>query len=54
MCENTKQKDEKAENEEKDNWSHDQKTRNYYYDDSHGYKIYDPDLEDNEEEDMSD
>ncbi len=29
--------------EEKDNWSEEQKNRRYYYDDAHGYEIYKPD-----------
>lgn len=48
-CEKEKDKnaEEKA-NEEKDDWSEDQKKRRYYYDDSHGYEIYTPD-EDSED-----
>jgi hypothetical protein len=26
-----------------ENWEEDQHERGYYYDDAHGYKIYDPD-----------
>ncbi len=32
----------------KDTWSRDQQEKSYYYDDSYGYEIYNPD---NEEED---
>lgn len=48
-CEDEKREDdgEKTE-EEKDVWSEDQKKHRYYYDDAHGYEIYDPE---NDEED---
>ncbi|MDQ3180436.1 MAG: hypothetical protein M3Q33_07945 [Acidobacteriota bacterium] len=29
-------------------WSKDQQEKSYYYDDSHGYKVYNPDEEDDE------
>ncbi|MFT3744960.1 MAG: hypothetical protein QM785_11795 [Pyrinomonadaceae bacterium] len=32
-----------------DSWAEDQKTRDYYYDDSHGYQVYDPENDDDEE-----
>jgi hypothetical protein len=38
---------EKAANET-ENWAEDQKKRGYYYDDAHGYEVYEPD-EDEEE-----
>jgi len=41
---------EKAENSEKGTWGEDQKKRSYYYDDACGYEIYNPDI-DNDEED---
>jgi hypothetical protein len=45
-----KQKDElpveQRENNEKDTWESDQQDRGYYYDDSYGYEIYNPDQED--------
>jgi len=47
-----KRKDEKAEKpsvEKKDesgNWSEDQRGKSYYYDDAHGYEIYNPDEDD--------
>lgn len=31
-------------------WSKDQQERSYYYDDSHGYEIYDPDKDDMDED----
>lgn len=34
--------------ENQDNWARDQQKRGYYYDDAHGYEIYNPD-EDEEE-----
>lgn len=41
---------EKPESEE-DNWSSDQKKKSYYYDDSHGYEIYNPDKDNDDPED---
>ena len=32
-------------------WAADQKKRSYYYDDAHGYEIYDPETDDEEDED---
>ena len=32
-------------------WEEDQKRREYYYDDAHGYEVYEPDEEDKEEAD---
>jgi hypothetical protein len=34
---------------DKDNWSRDQLEKSYYYDDAHGYEIYNPD-EDEEDD----
>lgn len=31
------------------NWAHDQQNRSYYYDDSTGYEIYNPDEEEDED-----
>jgi hypothetical protein len=28
--------------QEKESWGEDQKRRQYYYDDAHGYEVYDP------------
>lgn len=39
---------EECENKKKGNWSEDQKEKSYYYDDSYGYEIYNPDEEDEE------
>lgn len=41
---------EKTETGEAGDWSHDQKKRSYYYDDGHGYEIYNPDEDDDEAE----
>lgn len=35
--------------EKKHTWEEDQKRRRYYYDDSHGYEIYTPDKDEEEE-----
>jgi hypothetical protein len=40
-----KEKDESGE-AKRDTWAEDQQRRDYYYDDSHGYEIYNPDAED--------
>jgi hypothetical protein len=32
----------------KDTWSRDQQEKSYYYDDSYGYEIYNPDNEEDE------
>jgi len=36
--------------EDRSDWSHDIEERDYYYDDSTGYEVYDPDQEEEEEE----
>lgn len=41
---------EKPENEEQGTWEQDQSEKSYYYDDSHGYEIYNPDEDDEEDE----
>ena len=33
-----------------DTWAEDLKTRDYYYDDSHGYQVFDPNQEEDEDE----
>jgi hypothetical protein len=49
-----KPKDEpKKENQEsdpkiEDSWEEDQKKRDYYYDDSHGYEVYDPESDEDD------
>lgn len=35
---------------EKSSWSGDQKKREYYYDDAHGYKVYRPEDDEKDEE----
>lgn len=37
---------------EKSSWAEDQKKREYYYDDAHGYEVYEPDEVDVEAERM--
>ncbi len=39
----------KSETKSKGNWSEDQKEKSYYYDDSYGYEVYNPDEEDDDE-----
>lgn len=41
---------ETCESEEAGNWSEDQKNKSYYYDDSYGYEIYNPDEDDDDDE----
>jgi len=38
-----------VESHERSTWSDDQKLREYYYDDAHGYKDFDPDAESDED-----
>ena len=35
-------------NPEESNWASDQQKHDYYYDDSHGYEVYNPEQEDEE------
>lgn len=44
---------EKDKNEERENssWGEDQKTREYYYDDAHGYEVYHSEEDEKEEAD---
>jgi len=55
MCETPKQKQEKepkgSGSKDANSWEEDQKKRDYYYDDSHGYEIYVPDDNDQDTED---
>ena len=48
-----KSQNEKVRNDEheKASWSDDQKAREYYYDDAHGYEVYKPDEDEKEEAD---
>lgn len=39
-----------AKENEKDSWGDDQNTREYYYDDAHGYETYDPREDDSDSE----
>ena len=41
---------ENRETEKKGNWSEDQKEKSYYYDDTYGYEIYNPDEDDEADE----
>ncbi len=43
MCKKTKEKEENPEIGDETSWSRDQKERDYYYDDAHGYEIYQDD-----------
>ena len=51
--EETKQPLQKKEPQTADdgNWSKDQKEKSYYYDDSHGYEIYNPEDDEDDEDD---
>ena len=53
MTETPKQKPEAQKSEpderKKGSWSEDQKQREYYYDDAHGYEVYEPDRDDDED-----
>ena len=40
---------EKNDAREKASWSKDQKERGYYYDDAHGYEVYEPEESEKEE-----
>jgi hypothetical protein len=33
-----------------DTWEADQKDRSYYYDDAHGYEVYDPESDESDED----
>jgi hypothetical protein len=39
----------KPETGDRSSWSNDQKEKDYYYDDSHGYEVFDPEREQDEE-----
>ena len=41
---------EQQENNLKDTWSADQQEKSYYYDDSYGYEIYNPEEDENDED----
>ncbi len=40
---------EQREDDLKDDWSRDQQEKSYYYDDSYGYEVYNPDNEEDED-----
>jgi hypothetical protein len=42
--------EDECETDEKSSWSQDQREKGYYYDDAHGYEIYNLDEDDEEEE----
>ena len=42
--------EDEAEESEKRDWEKDQKAHRYYYDDAHGYEVYNADDEDEEEQ----
>ena len=46
-----KEKGEKS-NGEDDTWSKDQREKSYYYDDAHGYEIFQPEDDETENEDI--
>ncbi|MFN2390817.1 MAG: hypothetical protein ABR566_02505 [Pyrinomonadaceae bacterium] len=39
-----------SEENRKETWEEDQREKSYYYDDAHGYEIYNPDEDDEEDE----
>ncbi|MEQ1921468.1 MAG: hypothetical protein ABL952_03065 [Pyrinomonadaceae bacterium] len=47
MPETPKQKD--SPDKDSSNWSDDQQTRGYYYDDAHGYEKYEPEKDEDDE-----
>ena len=51
MPETPKKKTEKApEKGDESSWAKDQEERDYYYDDSHGYEIFDPEEADEDDD----
>jgi len=40
-----------SESAENSSWGCDQQKHSYYYDDDHGYEVYDPEKEENDDED---
>ena len=46
--EGEKKQSERPETGDKSSWSEDQKKHDYYYDDAHGYEVFEPDKEDEE------
>jgi hypothetical protein len=50
----TPKEDCEPDEQEKELWSEDQKRRQYYYDDAHGYEVYDPKDDEENESDAED
>ena len=40
----------KPDEPKKDSWGEDQKRHEYYYDDAHGYEVFEPDKDDDEDQ----
>ena len=49
IAETEKAAADESENLREGNWSEDQKEKSYYYDDSYGYEVYNPDEDDETE-----
>jgi hypothetical protein len=47
--EKASEEEKESETEDRDTWSKDQQEKGYYYDDAHGYEIYQSEEEDEEE-----
>jgi hypothetical protein len=45
-----KTRDNKADDSKKDSWAEAQEKHEYYYDDAHGYEVYKPDKDDDEDQ----
>lgn len=41
---------ENCDKKDDDNWSKDQREKSYYYDDSYGYEVYNPDEDDDDDD----
>jgi hypothetical protein len=41
---------ENCDKKDDDNWSKDQREKSYYYDDSYGYEVYNPDEDEDDDE----
>ena len=48
--EDCKEAEKPPESGDKNVWNEDQKTHQYYYDDSHGYEVYKPEEDDSEDD----
>ena len=49
--EKAKSADKESEERERSSWGEDQKRREYYYDDAHGYEVYEPEEDEKEDAD---